>query len=797
MALIIEITKADGALARVPLQDQVTKVAAWPGGSVRIVDSSTGKTPAGITARKVGDSLLVDGLPEGKAVEVTKFYADCTPAAQCSMVIDPVDGSEAVTISQSSQPVAVLDGGQPLMYAQAAGATQTDSSDRAAAATATGAGSGGVPTGAILGGLALVGLAAAAGGGGGSSSTPTPPPPTDTTAPDKPVVSAVAGDNVLNAAEAAAGVAVSGTAEAASTVTVTWGSVVKTATADASGNWSVNFASGEVPADGNTTISATARDAAGNTSEAGTRSVAVDTTAPGTPTALAGVDGSVTGTAEAGSTVKLGSATATADGSGNYQFAAGTLASGATGSVTATDAAGNTSAGKSVTAGTYELGTAGADTLVGAAVHLDGGAGNDVLVGGSGGAVRNYQFEYWDASAAGSVLYNDVGAQITFDATAQNGWAIGTTTTTYTADPGASAVVQHSGGEVGGVFAGLNLLAQSAYPAIADDTGGGGLLYWNTVRNPSAPGATLSQNLVTDAGAQYTLSMQVGSEAWLPAGDPTDPGPSIGVYWGGQLVGLYDGVTHTWSGTAPTVSTPDAAGGGDSASRQVWTWTVAATGEATTLEIRAYSDIPQAADTQVMKVDRITLDPVAAAGHGTIVGGAGNDLVFGQGGDDTIYGGAFGTNAATTDSGADTFVYSMRTGNGSDVIKDFQVGTDRIYLVDALDTEHSTSSHAGDGTSGTTARSDTNLSFADFVQGTSASQYLTVSDDGHGWVKLGFHGGSTNGTTAADLGSVVLEGVAYGTDAGQYDSVDELFTANVLVATMDGFHAGLLALPPV
>lgn len=790
MALILEITKADGAVSRVALQDQTTKVAAWPGGTVRIVDSATGKAPAGITAKKVGDSLLVDGLPQGKAVEVTKFYTDCSPAAKCSMVIEPADGSEAVTIDQSSAPVAVVDGGQPLMYAQAASGTQTDASAGAAAAAATGGTSGGVPTEAIIGGIALLGVAAAAsgGGGGGGSSTP-PPPPADTTPPEAPVISAVASDNIVNAAEAAAGVAVSGTAEAGSTVTVTWGTTSKTATADASGKWSVSFAAGEVPADGNTTISATARDAAGNTSVAGTHPVTVDTTAPGAPTATAGVDGSVTGTAEAGSTVKLGSATVTADASGHYEFAAGTLASGTTGSVTATDAAGNTSPAKSVTASTYELGTAGGDTIVGTAAYIDGGAGNDVIIGGSGGAVRNYQFDYWKVTDASGVLYNDVGAQITFGATAQNGWTIGTTTTTHTADPGASAVVQHSGGEVGSVFAGMNLLAQSAYPAIADDTGGGGQFYWNTVRNPSAPGATLSQNVITDAGAQYTLSMQVGNEAWLPAGDPTDPSPSIGVYWGGQLLGLYDGVTHTWSGTAPSVTTPAAQGGGDSASRQVWTWTVTASGDATALEIRAYSDIPQQADTQVMKVDRITLDPVGAGGDGTIIGGAGNDLIFGQGGNDTIYGGAFGTNPTTTDSGADTFVYSMRAGNGNDVIKDFQVGVDRIYLVDALDTERSASLAPGDGiVAGTTANADTNLTYADFAKADSPTQYLTVTADDNGWLKLGFFGQDNTGA-ATDLGSVVLEGV----NAADYSGVQSLFTGPnaILSATMDGFHTGL------
>jgi hypothetical protein len=43
----------------------------------------------------------------------------------------------------------------------------------------------------------------------------------------------------------------------------------------------------------------------------------------------------------------------------------------------------------------------------------------------------------------------------------------------------------------------------------------------------------------------------------------------------------------------------------------------------------------------------------------------------------------------------------------------------------------------------------------------------------------------------------VLEGVAFGTEAGQYDTVEDLFTAGVLVWTMDGFHTGLAVAPVV
>ena len=98
MALLLEITKADGSVTRTPLQSQATKVGAWPGGKVKIVDSATGKAPAGISAKKVGDSLVVDNLPEGKTVEITKFYTDCSPATPCSLVIDPADGGQAAAI---------------------------------------------------------------------------------------------------------------------------------------------------------------------------------------------------------------------------------------------------------------------------------------------------------------------------------------------------------------------------------------------------------------------------------------------------------------------------------------------------------------------------------------------------------------------------------------------------------------------------------------------------------------------------------------------------------------------------
>jgi len=92
-------------------------------------------------------------------------------------------------------------------------------------------------------------------------------------------IAPVAVDDRVNAAEKSAGVTVSGTAEAGSQVTVTWGSTTKTVTATGGGTWSASFASGEIPADGSTTIKATATDAAGNKSAERTHSVTIDTAA--------------------------------------------------------------------------------------------------------------------------------------------------------------------------------------------------------------------------------------------------------------------------------------------------------------------------------------------------------------------------------------------------------------------------------------------------------------------------------------------------------------------------------------
>jgi hypothetical protein len=182
--------------------------------------------------------------------------------------------------------------------------------------------------------------------------------------------------------------ALSGTAEAGSTVTIRDGdSVLGTTTADDKGNWQFTVPDDKALADGSHTLTATATDAAGNTS--GTSegvAIGVDSVAPGAPTitgpSLTGNDTpALSGTAEAGSTVTIRDGdsvlgTTTADAKGNWQFTVPddkALADGShTLTATATDAAGNTS-------GTSEGVAIGVDSVAPGAPTITGPSltGND------------------------------------------------------------------------------------------------------------------------------------------------------------------------------------------------------------------------------------------------------------------------------------------------------------------------------------------------------------------------------------------------------------------------------------
>lgn len=179
----------------------------------------------------------------------------------------------------------------------------------------------------------------------------------DTLAPAAPVISAVV-DDVGSVIGPVTGTnptndtrpALSGTAEANATVRIYDGiTLVGTVTADASGNWTLPETT--TLTQGTHNFTATATDAAGNTSPASAvTTIIVDLTAPTAPTGTFNADGSVlTGNAEAGSTVTIrladgSTVTTTAGSNGTYSYTfINKQTEGQTLQITATDAAGNTS----------------------------------------------------------------------------------------------------------------------------------------------------------------------------------------------------------------------------------------------------------------------------------------------------------------------------------------------------------------------------------------------------------------------------------------------------------------------
>lgn len=157
----------------------------------------------------------------------------------------------------------------------------------------------------------------------------------DATVPVTPAISSIVDDvgpnvgAVGNLPTNDAQPTLNGTAEAGATVSIyDNGLLLTTVTANGSGSWT--YTPDAPLAQGNHTFTVTATDPAGNTSATSLpAAIVVDTVAPGAPTGITvnATGTSVTGTAEAGSTVTITSATgtvlgtATADGTGTFTIA--------------------------------------------------------------------------------------------------------------------------------------------------------------------------------------------------------------------------------------------------------------------------------------------------------------------------------------------------------------------------------------------------------------------------------------------------------------------------------------------
>ncbi|MBY6234496.1 Ig-like domain-containing protein, partial [Halomonas sp. DP4Y7-1] len=329
-----------------------------------------------------GDDLIVE-MANGQALKIVGFYTDAGAGQSELYLVDDEGGVVWADLAPAA------DNG--VVAAQYVPQPDMAGFEMVAAAEEGGSGWTGA---AILGGAAAAGLAAAAaggGGGGGGSDDDSDAPAsedgsdsdddsgddgnsdsddgsgddqdnddsTDDTAPSAPQIGAIRDDQGDATGPLASGDStddttptLSGSAEAGSTITIRDGdAVLGTVIADDSGNWS--FTPSEPLAEGSHSLTVTATDAAGNTSEASDAvELTVDTTAPDAPV-INPTDGSViSGTAEPGSTIELdvdgdgaSDLTTTADETtGDWSVAPDTpLADDTVVTVTATDAAGNTS----------------------------------------------------------------------------------------------------------------------------------------------------------------------------------------------------------------------------------------------------------------------------------------------------------------------------------------------------------------------------------------------------------------------------------------------------------------------
>ena len=391
--------------------------------------------------------------------------------------------------------------------------------------------------------------------------------------------SAIAGDNIVNAAEAANGVTMTGTAEAGSTVSVSWNGSTLPATVAANGSWTVTFPSTAIA--GGTyanTATVTATDAAGNTASA-THAVQVDTqTSVAIGASQAGGDNIVSGAERAGGLALTGTAepgarvavtlegvthtvTAGSNGAWSATFTAGEIPAGtynSTVSVVSTDLAGNTAtASHSIHVDTEvqsfarETLSTGADNVLNAAeaalgltvtgsvepgsavtVQLGNGSTVAATVDGSG---------HWSATIpSGSIPSGEVSAALTVRATD----AVGNTaihTETVQID---TTVLNFT--RTGGSIGGDGILN-------ADEVAQG-----LTLTGTAEPGSTITLQLATGQTLNTVASASGTWEATFRAGVlPHGEGTSSVTVTATDHAGNTDTFTHSFAYDTISPDTPD------------------------------------------------------------------------------------------------------------------------------------------------------------------------------------------------------------------------------------------------
>jgi hypothetical protein len=405
-------------------------------------------------------------------------------------------------------------------------------------------------------------------GSGGTAITLTETGPTIT------ISGPIAGDNIINKAEAAAGVTLSGTAAvgtdgaavngqiATITIVDSTGATEDTLTSTVSnGTWSVNLAAAQIQglADGTYFVEANVSDMAGNVATTATQTFTLDTTAPTIAITSAGgstnqASQTITGTvdaADAGATVTVldgatvvGSAVVQSNGSWT---ATGVTLSNGTNSLTAkvTDVAGNTATSAAVV---YTLSTTAPTVTESLAIDTGSSAtdhitSNDAITG---------------SGLANTVVHftiDGVASATTVTANAQGGWSF---TPSGLAD-GAHTIVASQTDSFGNTgTASLSFTLDTTAPTIAITSAGGSTnqasqTITGTVDAADA-GATVT---VLDGTTTVGTAVVQSNGSWTATGVTLSNGSNSLTAQVTDLAGnttTSSAVIYTLSTTAPTVT---------------------------------------------------------------------------------------------------------------------------------------------------------------------------------------------------------------------------------------------------
>ncbi len=489
---------------------------------VNIDTNGDGAADATVTADGSGNWTYTPTtpLPDGTVVSVTATDAAGNTSAPATETVDAA-APALPTIDPTNGTV--LQG-----TAEADSTVNIDTNgDGTADATVTADGSGNwtyTPTTPLPDGTVVTVTATDAAGNTSAPATETvdaaapSAPSIDTVVDDADPVSAplTSGDSTNDATPT-----IAGTAEANSTVQIFNGTtLLGTVTADGTGNWT--FTPTTPLTDGSYSLTATATDAAGNT---GPASVAFDFTLDTAPPAQPSVNDSngttLTGTAEANSTVNIDTngdgtpeATVVADGSGNWTYTPTTpLPDGTVVSVTAVDAAGNVSTPDTVTidstppaAPTIDSVTDDTGTVSGPLAL--GGSTNDTTPTLAGTAETNSTVQIFN----GTTLLGTVTADGT------GNWTFTPTTPLTDGNYSLTAVATDTAGNAGPASTAFDFTVDTAPPAVPLITQASG----TTIAGTADANSSIAIDTNGDGTADATV-MADGSGNWTYT--PTTPLP--------------------------------------------------------------------------------------------------------------------------------------------------------------------------------------------------------------------------------------------------------------------------------